>query len=128
MLVSPYSWLEEYTPQARWLGGCVRGGDSVHSAPELKTAMVRRRAPPQCPRRNLHSRASIVPCGAAQGALGFSLLEDSEMPFLIREHGAHSFACTAAPRTRCRADAWAPAARKFQWGCSHVTVWQRGEE
>ena len=42
VIVSPYSWLEEYTPQAQWLGGVVRGGDSVHSAPELAAIMVRR--------------------------------------------------------------------------------------
>lgn len=39
--------------------------------------------------------------GAAMTGLGFTLLHDENCPFLIREH-----------------------ARKFQWGCSHVTVWQ----
>jgi putative 4-mercaptohistidine N1-methyltranferase len=32
----------------------------------------------------------------------FELVKDGDMPFLIREH-----------------------ARKFQWGCSHLTVWRR---
>ena len=32
----------------------------------------------------------------------FELLAENNMPFLIREHR-----------------------RKYQWGCSHVTVWKR---
>ena len=32
----------------------------------------------------------------------FRLLEEQDMPFVMREH-----------------------ARKFQWGCSHCSVWQR---
>ncbi len=39
--------------------------------------------------------------GGRMGALGFTLLHTEECPFLIREH-----------------------ARKFQWGCSNVMVWQ----
>jgi putative 4-mercaptohistidine N1-methyltranferase len=74
VVISPYSWLTEYTPQERWLGGVVRGGDAVHSAPAFIERM---------------------------GALGLQLLEECDMPFLIREH-----------------------ARKFQWGCSHATVWR----
>lgn len=62
VIVSPYSWLEEYTAQEHWLGGVVRGGDSVASAPALQEAMT---------------------------ALGFQLVEQFDMPFLIREHGAH---------------------------------------
>jgi len=75
VLVSPYSWLEEWTSRDKWLGGVVRGGDAVYSAPELTQKMK---------------------------ALGFSMVEESDMPFVIREH-----------------------ARKFQWGCSHATVWRR---
>ena len=33
---------------------------------------------------------------------GFDLVEQSDMPFLIKEHD-----------------------RKYQWGCSHATVWRR---
>lgn len=33
---------------------------------------------------------------------GFKLVAQEEMPFLIREH-----------------------VRKYQWGCSHATVWRR---
>jgi hypothetical protein len=60
-IVSPYSWLEEWTPRDKWLGGLVRGGDAVYSAPELTAKME---------------------------ALGFVLVEQSDMPFVIREHGA----------------------------------------
>lgn len=59
VLVSPYSWLEEYTPRHKWLGGVVRGGDSVHSAEALKARMAE---------------------------LGLSLVAEEEVPFLIREH------------------------------------------
>ena len=64
MIISPYSWLEEYTAQEQWLGGVVRGGDSVASAPALAEAME---------------------------ALGFQLVEQFDMPFLIREHCAPPF-------------------------------------
>lgn len=60
-LVSPYSWLEEWTPRDKWLGGVVRGGDAVYSGAELTQKMQ---------------------------ALGFELVEQSDMPFVIREHGA----------------------------------------
>jgi hypothetical protein len=33
---------------------------------------------------------------------GFDLVDQSDLPFLIKEHD-----------------------RKFQWGCSHATVWRR---
>lgn len=38
---------------------------------------------------------------ALMAALGFELLHEEQVPFLIREH-----------------------ARKFQWGCSHATVYR----
>ena len=38
---------------------------------------------------------------ALMEALGFELLHEEQVPFLIREH-----------------------ARKFQWGCSHATVYR----
>jgi hypothetical protein len=75
VVISPYSWLQEYTAQERWLGGLVRGGEAVHSAPAFLARME---------------------------ALGLELVEQSDLPFLIREH-----------------------ARKFQWGCSHATVWRK---
>ena len=59
-IVSPFSWLEEYTAQSKWLGGVVRGGEAVGSAEAF---------------------------GQAMSALGFECLEQSDVPFLIREHG-----------------------------------------
>ena len=73
-IVSPYSWLEEWTPRDKWLGGLVRGGDAVYSAPELTSKME---------------------------ALGFVLVEQSDMPFVIREHSAcvePLHCCAKAPR------------------------------
>lgn len=53
VIVSPYSWLEEYTPQAEWLGGCVRGCEDVASAPQLAAIMARHSvAPRMCRRAN----------------------------------------------------------------------------
>mmetsp|Transcript_15957 Transcript_15957/g.34611 ORF Transcript_15957/g.34611 Transcript_15957/m.34611 type:complete len:342 (-) Transcript_15957:239-1264(-) len=75
VFVSPYSWLEEYTPKDKWFGGYVTAGKPVDSATTLKSKMK---------------------------ALGFNLVEEQQMPFLIREH-----------------------VRKYQWGCSHATVWRR---
>ena len=63
VLVSPYSWLEEYTPQEEWLGGCVRGGSDVSSAPALKAAMARARKRTHTPARNQahHERRRLRP-------------------------------------------------------------------
>ena len=74
VIISPYSWLQEYTAQEHWLGGLVRGGDSVASAEALAEAMA---------------------------ALGFALVEQFDMPFLIREHGA----CTMTSLKRTCANA-----------------------
>ena len=58
--VSPFSWLPQYTPQAKWLGGRVKAdGAPDASLPGLKRAME---------------------------AAGFALLHTEDFPFLIREH------------------------------------------
>ncbi len=87
VIVSPYSWLEEYTAQEHWLGGVVRGGDSVSSAPALAEAMA---------------------------ALGFELVEQFDMPFLIREHCAY-----AQPQCRrFRTDASTPQCASTSGGAA----------
>ena len=58
ILVSPYSWLREYTPRARWLGGCRRGGRDVWTL-----AAIERLLKPH-----------------------FHLARRLDLPFLIREH------------------------------------------
>ncbi len=58
VLVSPYSWLEEYTPKANWLGGVVNNGSIAYSAACI---------------------ANIL-------SADFEMLSQSDMPFLIREH------------------------------------------
>lgn len=75
VFISPFSWLPQYTPKTKWLGGTVDAAGAAHG-----------------------SRDGLV---AVMGSLGFSLLHEEECPFLIREH-----------------------LRKYQWGCSHVTVFQ----
>lgn len=76
VLVSPYSWLHSWTPKAKWLGGFyAQDGTAVRTAQGLRSVME---------------------------GLGFELVEQSDMPFVIREH-----------------------ARKFQWGVSHATVWRK---
>merc|ERR1712060_478170 len=72
VLVSPFSWLEEYTPREEWIGG----GQEV-SSETLEKEML---------------------------ALGFALRKREDVPFLIRER-----------------------ARKFQWGVSECTVWEKAE-
>merc|ERR1711957_300032 len=78
VLVSPYSWLEQWTPKDRWIGGTVdeKTGKGTRSFDVLKTEME----------KGGH----------------FELVKEGNMPFIIREH-----------------------ARKFSWGCSHLTVWRR---
>lgn len=65
---------EEYTSKDKWVGGYEQDGTPVFAADEVKKFLAKS---------------------------GFTLVEESEMPFLIREHR-----------------------RKYQWGCSHATVWK----
>lgn len=58
VVTSPYTWMEQYTPKANWLGGFEREGVVVHTLEGLKAAL-----------------------GGA-----FELREVRDMPFLIREH------------------------------------------
>ncbi len=79
VLVSPYSWLTEYTDKASWLGGTLDGLDGQGN-----------------PRRSREVVAEVMKNN------GFVMESEQDIPFLIREH-----------------------ARKFQWGCSHATVWRK---
>jgi len=75
VLVSPYSWLEEYTPKEKWLGGYRdQAGIAVSSQDAVSSIL----------------------------SDAFTLESEEDMPFLIREHE-----------------------RKFQWGCSHGSVWKK---
>mmetsp|Transcript_24716 Transcript_24716/g.24945 ORF Transcript_24716/g.24945 Transcript_24716/m.24945 type:complete len:277 (-) Transcript_24716:56-886(-) len=74
ILISPYSWLEEYTPVNEWFGGCVVNSEELDSFVELKDFIGNT----------------------------LELKHREDMPFLIREH-----------------------ARKFQYGVSDCTVWQK---
>ena len=60
VIVSPYTWMEEHTPRSAWLGGYRDGNDdAVYSSKTLRRIM---------------------------DDLGFSLLDEEDMPLLIREH------------------------------------------
>jgi putative 4-mercaptohistidine N1-methyltranferase len=84
VLVSPYSWLEEYTPVEEWIGGTTDAttGTVLDSASELQKAM------------------DVV--SAAAKTFQMKLVYEENTPFLIREHE-----------------------RKFQYGVSHTTIWQK---
>ena len=79
VIVSPYTWMEEHTPRSSWLGGYRDGdGGAVYSDKTLRRIM---------------------------DDLGFSLLDEEDMPLLIREHE-----------------------RKYQFIISHAMVFQRRKE
>ena len=59
MLVSPYSWLEEYTPVSQWVGGTI----APEGQPEDSFSQVQQILSPY-----------------------FELVHREDMPFLIREH------------------------------------------
>lgn len=62
IIISPYSWLEEYTPKNKWIGGRVDPDGGV-----------------EC-----RSRDGLI---GIMTELGFEMIESpKEMPFLIREH------------------------------------------
>lgn len=79
VLVSPYSWLDEYTPRAEWFGAKVDAatGQSQDSFRALQAYIQTQKIP-------------------------LALKSQEDVPFLIREHE-----------------------RKFQYGVSDCTVWQR---
>ena len=60
MLVSPYSWLEEYTAVDQWVGGTEENPDSAAEVEKLITSQ--------------------------EGGNNLQLIYRQNMPFLIREH------------------------------------------
>jgi SAM-dependent methyltransferase len=61
VLVTPFSWLEEFTPRGKWLGGVYDpvSGETVRSRDQLEEIMKQR---------------------------GFEKIHEEEMPLVIREH------------------------------------------
>eukprot|EP00891_Asterochloris_glomerata_P009905 jgi/Astpho2/9905/fgenesh1_pg.00152_%23_23_t len=76
VIASPYSWSETWTPKPKWLGGRYEeGGIAVHTFEKLRQIME-------------HNH--------------FELIEQRNLPYLIREHS-----------------------RKYQLCLAHATVWRR---
>eukprot|EP00931_Biecheleriopsis_adriatica_P065461 TRINITY_DN39988_c0_g1_i1.p1 TRINITY_DN39988_c0_g1~~TRINITY_DN39988_c0_g1_i1.p1 ORF type:complete len:926 (-),score=230.29 TRINITY_DN39988_c0_g1_i1:23-2800(-) len=61
VIVTPFSWLEDFTPKSKWLGGFQDpvSGEAIRSKDQLKVEMEKR---------------------------GFTKLKEEQMPLLIREH------------------------------------------
>lgn len=59
VIVTPFSWLQDFTPKSQWLGGYVQSGVEVDSKEQLQMQMEKR---------------------------GFVKLSEHQMPLLIREH------------------------------------------
>ena len=59
IIASPYTWMAEYTPREKWLGGFIQDGRAVWSFDALKTILS-----PE-----------------------FELSRCRDLPFVIREHG-----------------------------------------
>lgn len=74
VVTSPYTWLEQFTPKEVWLGGIVRDGRAVRGLDGLRALL----------------------------AGEFDLVEQHDLPLLIREH-----------------------ARKYQYIVAHATLWRR---
>lgn len=74
LVTSPYTWMESFTPREVWLGGYTRDGR---------------------PHRSIDGLRAVL--GAE-----FELVDEREMPLLIREHG-----------------------RKYQYIVAHATAWRR---
>ncbi len=70
IITSPYTWLEEFTPRANWLGGFARDGQPVKTRAGLEAALAEH----------------------------FALVAVRELPFLIREH-ARKFQWSVAEAT-----------------------------
>lgn len=98
VLVSPYSWLEAWTPKDRWLGGYYESASASEDGGSAEGSRSASPAPNAPYRRSFDAIEAALT--SAEG--GFDLVEQSDLPFLIKEHD-----------------------RKFQWGVSHCTVWRR---
>jgi hypothetical protein len=61
VLVSPYSWLEEYTPLNEWVGGTLDAGNNPQSSYEILKNYI-------------------------ESECNLNLIHQSDEPFLIREH------------------------------------------
>jgi len=59
VIVTPFSWLEDFTPKSKWLGGYEENGKAVHSKDQLQQLMEAR---------------------------GFKKLSQQKLPLVIREH------------------------------------------
>mmetsp|Transcript_15964 Transcript_15964/g.32998 ORF Transcript_15964/g.32998 Transcript_15964/m.32998 type:complete len:125 (-) Transcript_15964:405-779(-) len=59
VLVTPFTWLEEFTPRERWLGGYFDNGTAVRSKDTLRQVME---------------------------ANGFEKIHEENIPLVIREH------------------------------------------
>jgi len=141
VLVSPYSWLEQWTPRDQWLGGFYRdelstGGDAGggggsgsgggrsgsgssggggvsgggHPTAVAEASGVSAPKPGRAAAAASASTVAVRTFDAIHAALtseegGFDLVEQTDQAFLIKEHD-----------------------RKYQWGCSHATVWRRRRE
>ena len=60
MVASPYSWMSQYTPVDKWIGGSADGGSVERSAAHFVDLM--------------------------QGRFGMTLVNEFDMPLLIPEH------------------------------------------
>jgi len=96
VLVSPYSWLEEYTAQDQWMFNAPAGSASSpttrsnNSFGALSSYIS----------ANCNTRVAGL-TGPDCVHFGLQLVERDDVPFLIREH-----------------------ARKYQFGISDLTIWQ----
>lgn len=73
VLTSPYTWMQEYTPRERWLGGFLRDGVAIRSLNSLRDALEE----------------------------SFEFEGATDMPFMIREH-ARKFQWSVAQASRWR--------------------------
>ena len=102
VLVSPYSWLEAWTPKDAWLGGYYEDASSDGSNGGSGSASPASRAASPTPDAPYRRTFDTIEAALTSHEGGFDLVEQTDLPFLIKEHE-----------------------RKFQWGVSHATVWRR---
>ena len=109
VLTSPYSWIEAWTPREKWLGGFEaresneegEKRDDAEAAGAAKKTKGGDKGTTSVAKRSFEGVAEVLTSEAG----GFDLVEQSDAPFLIKEHD-----------------------RKYQWGCAHASVWRRRRE
>jgi putative 4-mercaptohistidine N1-methyltranferase len=77
LILTPFTWMEEFTPRDKWLGGCHDAADDYENDDEDVSKSTKRQ------KKECWSRDGLQ---RHMERLGFVIVSREEMPLVIREH------------------------------------------